>query len=130
MILLFESNIRGGINRSLGDRYVKSDENKKIFYVDANNLYGWAMGESLPFDENKIWHGHTDLYMNKLEEIFFTPDNSDIGFFLEIDSSCSDNIKEKTKKNPFFPEKKVIHKDKYIEYLKKMKPKNVTKTKK
>ena len=45
MILLFENNIRGGISAVMGDRYVKSDENKKILYKDAKNLYGWAMSE-------------------------------------------------------------------------------------
>ena len=43
MILLIESNIRGGISSVMGDRYVRSDENKKILYVDANNLYGHSM---------------------------------------------------------------------------------------
>ena len=38
MILLLENNIRGGISSVMGDRYVKSDENKKILYIDANNL--------------------------------------------------------------------------------------------
>ena len=40
MILLLENNIRGGISSVMGDRYVKSDDNKKILYIDANNLYG------------------------------------------------------------------------------------------
>ena len=43
MILLIENNIRGGISSVMGDRYVKSDEDKKILYIDANNLYGYAM---------------------------------------------------------------------------------------
>ena len=51
MILLLENNIRGGRGSVMGDRYVKSDENKKIFCVDANNLYGWAMSQSLPYGE-------------------------------------------------------------------------------
>ena len=40
MILLLENNIRGGISSVMGDRYIKSSENKKILYVDANTLYG------------------------------------------------------------------------------------------
>ena len=40
MILLLENNIRGGISSVMGDRYVKSNDNKKILYIDANNLYG------------------------------------------------------------------------------------------
>ena len=43
MILLLENNIRGGIPSVMGDKYVKSDENKKTLYIDANNLYGYAM---------------------------------------------------------------------------------------
>ena len=27
----------------MGDRYVKSDENKKIIYKDAKNLYGYSI---------------------------------------------------------------------------------------
>ena len=37
MILLIENNIRGGISSVMGDRYIKSDDNKKILYFDANN---------------------------------------------------------------------------------------------
>ena len=32
----------------MGNRYIISDENKKIIYIDANNLYGWAMSQYLP----------------------------------------------------------------------------------
>ena len=37
MILLLENNIRGGISSVMGDRYIKSDDNKKILYIDASN---------------------------------------------------------------------------------------------
>ena len=37
MILLIENNLRGGISFVMGDRYVISDENKKIIYMDATN---------------------------------------------------------------------------------------------
>ena len=49
LILTLENNIRGGICRIIGDRYVKSDDNKKILHSDTNNLYDWAMSESLRF---------------------------------------------------------------------------------
>ena len=54
----------------------------------------------------------SDLYMNKLEEILNTLDDSGIGYFIEIDLNYPDNIKEKTENFPFCPENKVIHKDK------------------
>ena len=48
LLLLLENNIRGGISSVMGDRQVQSDENKQILYIDANNLYGWAMSQYLP----------------------------------------------------------------------------------
>ena len=50
-LLLLENNIRGGISSVMGDLYIKSDENTKLIYIDANNLYGWAMSQYLPTSE-------------------------------------------------------------------------------
>ena len=55
-----------------------------------------------------MWHGHPDLYMNKLEEILITPDDSEIGYFIEVHLKYPDNIKEKTKHFPFCPENKKL----------------------
>ena len=112
LILTLENNIGGGISSVMGDRYVESDENKKILYMDASNLYGHSMYQPLPYDEIEMWHGDPDLYMNWLEETLNTPDDSDIGFFVEINSRYPDHIKEKTKSFPFCPENKIIHTDK------------------
>ena len=79
MILLLENNIRGGISSVMGDRYIKSDENKKILYTDANNLYGHRMSQPLPFDESKFDKNITS------EDILNTPDDGDIGYFIEVD---------------------------------------------
>ena len=130
LILLIENNIRGGISSVMGDRYVKSDENKKISYMDATNLYGHSISQFLPYDEIEMWHGHPDKYWNWLEEILNTSDDSDIGYFLEVDLKYPDNIKEKTKHFPFCPENKKINPNKYNDYMNKIKPKNYTKSKK
>ena len=130
LILLIENNIRGGISSVMSDRYVKSEDNKKITYMDATNLYGHSMSQFLPYDEIEMWHGHPDLYMNWLEEILNTPDDNEIGYFLEVDLKYPDNIKEKTKRFPFCPENKIIPKEKYNEYMNEIKPKNYTKSKK
>ena len=50
LILTLENNIRGGISSVMGDPYVKSDEIKKILYMDATNLYGQSMCQPLPYD--------------------------------------------------------------------------------
>ena len=67
LILTIEHTIHGGISSVMGDRYAKSDDGKKIWYIDANKLYGHFISQPLPFDEIEMWHGHPDLYMNKLE---------------------------------------------------------------
>ena len=48
LILLIKNNIRGSISSVMGDRYVKSDENQKILYMDATNLYGHSISQRLP----------------------------------------------------------------------------------
>ena len=130
LILLIENNIRGGISSIMGDRYVSSDENKKILYMDATNLYGHSMSQFLPYDEIEMWHGDPDKYWNWLDEILNTSDETEIGYFLEVDLKYPNNIKEKTKHFPFCPENKIIPKEKYNDYMNKIKPKNYTKSKK
>ena len=116
MILLLENNIRGGISSVMGDRYIKSDENKKIMYFDANNLYGHSMSEPLPYDEYKFDN------KVKLEDILNTPDDSDIGYFIELDLTYPNNIKEKTKNFPFAPMNKKSNSDNFNDYMKEIKP--------
>ena len=79
MVLILENNIRGGISSVMGDRYVKSDDKKKILYIDANNLYGHSMSQPLPYDEIKFDKNF------KLDYILNTPDDSDIGYSIEVD---------------------------------------------
>ena len=56
MLLMIESGIRGGIatishhhakasNEYMGTEFDPAMESKFISYVDANNLYGWAMSK-------------------------------------------------------------------------------------
>ena len=100
MILLLENILRGGISSVVGDRFMKLDENKKIIYVDANNLNGQSMSKPLPYDEIKFDNNV------KIEDILNTPDDSDIGYFVEVDLIYPDDIKQKTKNFPFAPENK------------------------
>ena len=116
MVLLLENNIRGGISSVMGDRYIESIGDKKIMYFDAKNLYGDSMSQPLPCDEIK--------YDNniKLEDILNTPDDSDMGYFIEVDLKYPNNIKEKTKNFPFCPENKKINPDDFNDYMKEIKP--------
>ena len=127
LILTLEKNIRGEISSVMGDRHVKPDENKKILYTDATNLYGHCMGQPLPYHEIEMWHDHPDFHMFELEEILKTPDDSDIGYIVEVDLKYPDIIKGKAKNFPFCPEIKVITKDKFNGYMKKIKLKTIQK---
>ena len=77
----------------MGDRYVKPDDNEKILYFDTTNLYGHSMSQVLLYDEIGMLHGHPDLCMNKRGEIINTPDDGDIGYFVEVGLTYPDNIK-------------------------------------
>ena len=58
MLLMVEEGIRGGICHSkhryaeVNNKYMKNyhnnEESSYIQYLDANNLYGWAMSKKLP----------------------------------------------------------------------------------
>ena len=127
--MLIENNTRGGISSVIGDGYIKSDDNK-ILYIDAINLYGYSMSQALPFDEIEMWHGHPDLYMKKLEETLNISDDSDIGYFVEVDLKYPDKIKQKTKNFPFAPENKLCNEKDFSDYMKKIKPDKYTQNKK
>ena len=124
LILTLENNLRGGISSVMGDRYVKSDDNKKILYIDANNLYGHSMSQPLPYNEFNF-----DKNV-KLEDNLNTPDDSDVGYSVEVDLTYPDNIKEKIKNFPFAPVNRKINPDDFIAYLKKIKSDTYTQTKK
>ena len=59
MLLMFERGIRGGItqavckyasenNKYMGDSFDPKSESSYLQYLDANNLYCWAMSKPLP----------------------------------------------------------------------------------
>ena len=66
MIQFIESGIRGGVslishrhsianNKYMLKNYDPDKELKSIIYLDANNLYGWAMCEPLPIGNFKMY---------------------------------------------------------------------------
>ena len=113
MIMLLENNIRGGISSVMGDRYIQSDESyKKVLFIDATNLYGHSMSEPLPYDEIKFDRD------DKLEDTLNTPDDSDIGYFIEVDLKHLESIKKRTKHFPLALVNKKVNPDDFSDYMK------------
>ena len=93
MLLMTEEGIRGEISQSV-HRYAKANnkymknydkkiESSYLTYLDANNLYGWAMSQKLPVN-GFMWY---DDYLSDFNEEFIKNynENSDMGYFLEVD---------------------------------------------
>ena len=68
MISLIEINTHGSGSIVMGDRYVKSNETKKILYVNADKLYGHSTSKPLPFDEIKF---EKIICFQKKQRIFY-----------------------------------------------------------
>ena len=102
MLLMFERGIRCGIiqavrkyvlanNKYIGDRFDPKSESSYIQYLDANNLYGWAMSQPLPTGGFK-W---VDVYPNKISELATRTDkgyDKGYGRLLVILKSCTIHI--------------------------------------
>ena len=96
LLLLLENKIRGGISSVTGDRHVQSDENKQILYIDANNLYGWAMSQYLPIGEFKKLNFPEEYELEQIvEDLLQIPDDNEYGYFIECDLEYPVEIKEK-----------------------------------
>ena len=129
MLLMFEQGIRGGITQAVkryaraNNRYMpdyNSDEASTFLqYLDANNLYGWAMVQKLPT--------HGFRWINKVEEL--TPekiaklvDKDRKGYILEVDVDYPKGLHESHNELPFLPERMKIGKvEKLIPNLNKKK---------
>ena len=73
----------------MGPRYIESDENTKLLYIDANDLYGEAMSQYLltgDFKKIKCIENDDLVLIDEIkEDIKNTPDDSEYGYFIECD---------------------------------------------
>ena len=96
---------RGGICGIMDDRYIDSSDGKTIWYIDANNLYGYAMMQKLPYKDFEFIITTTldprmDFVRGKpsgfLDTILNTPDDSDHGYYIICDIDYTNECKERT----------------------------------
>ena len=105
MLLMFERGIRGGItqavfryalanNKYMGDLYDLSRESSYLKYLDANNLYSWAMSQPLPASKFK-W---VDIKPSQIS----TLSTSKIkGYLLEVDVRYPTELHDSNNDLPF-----------------------------
>ncbi|XP_051176791.1 uncharacterized protein LOC127291633 [Leptopilina boulardi] len=109
MVMYIERGIRGGVSQCC-NRYAKAnnpymtnynenDETSYIVYFDANNLYGWAMVQSLPYGGFE-WIENID---NNFD--FNISDDGPIGYILEVDLDYPEELHDKHSDFPFCPER-------------------------
>ena len=76
---MVEKGIQGGItqavkryakanNKYMKDLYNPDEKSMYLQYLDANNLYGWAMVQNLPTDGFK-WKNGEDLTPEKIDKL-------------------------------------------------------------
>ena len=120
MLLMVEEGIRGGICHSIhryakaNNKYMKNyntiEESSYIQYLDANNLYGWAMSKKLPVNGFK-WADN-----NIINEQFIKnyDDNNDKGYIFEVDVKYPKRLHELHSDLPFLSERMEVNKRKKL----------------
>ena len=119
MLLMVEEGIRGGICHSIhryakaNNKYMKNYNNNKessyIQYLDANNLYGWAMSKKLPVNGFR-WLVSDEITEINEEFIKNYNENDNKGYILEVDVKYPKRLHELHSDLPSLPERMKINK--------------------
>ena len=118
---MVEEGTRGGIchaihryakaNNKYMKNYDKNEESSYIQYLDANNLYGWAMSQKLPLNGFK-WledtSGINEEFIKNYDE------NNDKGYILEVDVKYPKKLHDLHSDLPFLPKRMKIDKCKKL----------------
>ena len=86
----------------MGDKFDSKSESSYLQYLDANNLYGWAMSQLLLTGGFKWVH----VNLNKLSEL---ATRTDKGYILEVDLSYPKELHNPHNDLPFMCERMEIN---------------------
>ena len=113
MLLMFECGIRGGITQAVRKyaaannpymvyKFDPNEDTTYLQYLDANNLYGWAMSQPLQTGGFR-W---VDIEPNEISEL---ATRTDKGYILEVDVSYPTELHNQHNDLPYMCEKIEIH---------------------
>ena len=121
MLMMFERGIRGGITHiskryaEANNKYMKNynpdEKSSYIQYLDANNLYGWAMSQNLPTHGFKWMRNITK---EKVMEILDKANHSMLnmgkkGYIFEVDLEYPEHLWQEHNDYPLAPEKMIVN---------------------
>ena len=120
--LFIEKGMRGGIsmvskrharaNNPAVEGYDPEKPNNYILYLDANNLYGWAMSQPLPTGGFR-WVEDCDGLVGTIQD---QPVDGPEGFILEVDLEYPQELHDEHNAYPLAPERIVVQKEWMSEY--------------
>ena len=115
-----EKGMRGGISTithryaQANNKYMKNYDPEKessyIPYLDANNLYGWAMSQKLPTGDFRWIPSPEYINLDSYDE------NSAKGLILEVDLEYPPELHRLHNDYPLAPEKMVVREEKLSDY--------------
>ena len=110
------SNRYGNANNKYMKKYDEKAPSKYIMYLDANNLYGWAMSQYLPTGNFK-WM--TDKEISKIDLGKYKTDGKK-GLILEVDLEYPQDLHDMHNDYPVAPEKVKVSNNMLSAYCKKI----------
>ena len=137
MQLFIEKGLRGGISyiahrkAEANNKYMKNYDLDKLIsyllYLDANNLYGWAMSKPLPYGNFKWVYPDTVFYLDDKKNILvgdtIIPKKKGIGHIYEVDLEYPKELHDLHNDYPCAPEKIKVSDDMLSDYCRDIKDK-------
>ena len=124
MFQFIEKGLRGGIsyianrygkaNKKYMRDYNKDETSKYIMYLDANNLYGWAMSQYLPTGGFR-WLKKEQIDKLNIDNI---NDDNKKGYILEVDLEYPEELHDLHNDYPLAAEKIKVEKEMLSDYCK------------
>ena len=119
MLLILECGIRGEItqavhkhvsaNKYMGDHYDPSSETSYLQYLDANNLYGWAMSQPFPTGRFRWVDVKPDEIHELMEWVCDLAKRENKGYLLEVDVRYTAEMHDFHNDLPFMCERMEIN---------------------